>query len=930
MQSLLPAEADFSYAATDVDNDDELSPRKPTTINEPFSIESIIAHHQRKHSPLVTPNKSLKETLTINDGYTAPRSMTVHLPHLHMPQLGLLGSYTKDAVSRTALAARAPDTKPELISPHDSDNDSNFVVAGVILSNPDTTLPNTNPARNIQDGFTTPPPGSFLPPHQSPATLKQREHAMPQILKVPNPQPVFVIGKLAQQLNSPPTLPATPLFSDHRPARFVLTSDATTVTLLANTRQYERALEIQELEILAIKLLFYSSIEHLAKKDLVVYLNARIMIDNCVEQHKRKVAGYYDLRARIQEGLSEILEPPRTMSVQPRHRTRYQRRRVANNFTPRRISDNNSTAGRNDRVPGFASIETLTESQSADPLTPPTTREVKGHDDAVHKLSSRLGAYQRQLLTNRLQAGHHQPSPIRRSGAAAVGVEAHGGSVTKLASSQWATESLAAMDPLTAFHCGRFLTDDPNPSNSVFVQQMAQRLLDSKNQGGNEVTVTTFVDTSSEIQRKLLLTEIDSIIKGVAYHLEIPADAASLLLHDFNFNMDDAIQSTQADRQGTLDRFGLSLRCSKKRKAPTHDIMRSCGICFDASDEGSQMFGLSCNHDFCVGCWKGYLSSTLQSGLARLLIVVCPSPNCIERFTIDDALQIAPELSHMWPEAYLQAYVNRSRGSRRFCPGPDCTVIAFAPPTIELGLLHSTTCTRCDTCFCMKCGESAHFPATCEDLEAFTAMFGSSALWIKKNTKPCPGCRAVVEKDGGCNAMHCTRCNNTFCWRCLSQVDGKHDCQVSDQELSTDETLFEFFGKRFQAHRSAEQSALERLTFWQQDMPNYLVNEAWFMLHPQDLAMICTALKTLIEAQRFLKNSCAASFSRRTSLAFEMHQAALEASTEGLKILTDVYIQELSDAGGERLIRQHFGMLGLHTLFVRHCLKRMTGLAGVT
>ena len=36
--------------------------------------------------------------------------------------------------------------------------------------------------------------------------------------------------------------------------------------------------------------------------------------------------------------------------------------------------------------------------------------------------------------------------------------------------------------------------------------------------------------------------------------------------------------------------------------------------------------------------------------------------------------------------------------------------------------------------------------------------------WIMDNTKPCPNCKAPIEKNGGCNHMHCTTCSHDFDW----------------------------------------------------------------------------------------------------------------------------------------------------------------------
>lgn len=40
------------------------------------------------------------------------------------------------------------------------------------------------------------------------------------------------------------------------------------------------------------------------------------------------------------------------------------------------------------------------------------------------------------------------------------------------------------------------------------------------------------------------------------------------------------------------------------------------------------------------------------------------------------------------------------------------------------------------------------------------------------NRNFCPGraCFAVIEKQAGCNHLHCSNCNADFCWICLFEV----------------------------------------------------------------------------------------------------------------------------------------------------------------
>jgi ariadne-1 len=42
-----------------------------------------------------------------------------------------------------------------------------------------------------------------------------------------------------------------------------------------------------------------------------------------------------------------------------------------------------------------------------------------------------------------------------------------------------------------------------------------------------------------------------------------------------------------------------------------------------------------------------------------------------------------------------------------------------------------------------------------------------TANWILANTKKCPACNARIEKNHGCNHMHCKLCKHEFCWICM-------------------------------------------------------------------------------------------------------------------------------------------------------------------
>ena len=39
------------------------------------------------------------------------------------------------------------------------------------------------------------------------------------------------------------------------------------------------------------------------------------------------------------------------------------------------------------------------------------------------------------------------------------------------------------------------------------------------------------------------------------------------------------------------------------------------------------------------------------------------------------------------------------------------------------------------------------------------------------SVKPCPKCNFIIVKNGGCNHIHCIKCDCHFCWLCLKSFD---------------------------------------------------------------------------------------------------------------------------------------------------------------
>ncbi|KAK0363880.1 hypothetical protein LTR02_009555 [Friedmanniomyces endolithicus] len=85
----------------------------------------------------------------------------------------------------------------------------------------------------------------------------------------------------------------------------------------------------------------------------------------------------------------------------------------------------------------------------------------------------------------------------------------------------------------------------------------------------------------------------------------------------------------------------------------------------------------------------------------------------------------------------------------------------------------------CDTCgerTCVPCDRPYHVGETCEEYrERMKRGEAKSEKFIKKKCKQCPkeGCKANIEKNGGCDHVLCTQCGTGFCWPCMAIYEAR-------------------------------------------------------------------------------------------------------------------------------------------------------------
>lgn len=169
-----------------------------------------------------------------------------------------------------------------------------------------------------------------------------------------------------------------------------------------------------------------------------------------------------------------------------------------------------------------------------------------------------------------------------------------------------------------------------------------------------------------------------------------------------------------------------------------------------------------------------------------------------------DDPELLTKLNRYWRDAYV-----RAMPALQYCPAPGCKMaikLLVDPQSSPVTLICS-----CGHSFCelivssgdlnletsgSKCAQPSHRPVRCEVVEQWLNREGMllsllslhsgsedepDKLWMLSHTKPCPKCKAPIEKNLGCLHMllllqykiilavvcRTCPCGHHFCWLCL-------------------------------------------------------------------------------------------------------------------------------------------------------------------
>lgn len=188
------------------------------------------------------------------------------------------------------------------------------------------------------------------------------------------------------------------------------------------------------------------------------------------------------------------------------------------------------------------------------------------------------------------------------------------------------------------------------------------------------------------------------------------------------------------------------------------------------------LYSLECGHKYCKMCWNQYLSVKIADDGVNDTIF-CPEQKCGILVDDEDVIQLvtSPEVLLKYQRSMSNSFVqvkepidayfimivilekfiyqlifySQHNQAMRWCPSAGCSYAA------KKKQISKSPCTcKCGHEFCFDCMEYWHVPISCSRLKQWKNNDdGETFQWIAQNAKLCPGCQAIIEKNGGCNHM---------------------------------------------------------------------------------------------------------------------------------------------------------------------------------
>ncbi|KAK0428616.1 hypothetical protein QR680_010906 [Steinernema hermaphroditum] len=275
-----------------------------------------------------------------------------------------------------------------------------------------------------------------------------------------------------------------------------------------------------------------------------------------------------------------------------------------------------------------------------------------------------------------------------------------------------------------------------------------------------------------------LMPRIEALVQKTNNFLDTTPINCRMLLYQFRWK-DDVLIERFYDGNDVAKLLKAS-KVSPSEGKPLPLVSGECELC---CDDSSDVIHFSCGTLVCKACFGCYLSGKIRENGAAF--ISCPGHKCSQLIDDDVIMKYCSDT-----EGYQKVVINSyvlANNQMKWCPGTDCTRVIEVNWSPNERFTKTVQC-DCGKTFCFNCYGEQHEPVSCEILrkwEKKSADDSGTMNWIKENTRTCPKCRNVIEKNGGCNHMTCKQpgCGHEFCWICYADwKDHNYQCRkyVSD------------------------------------------------------------------------------------------------------------------------------------------------------
>ncbi|XP_064612388.1 uncharacterized protein LOC135476324 [Liolophura sinensis] len=202
-----------------------------------------------------------------------------------------------------------------------------------------------------------------------------------------------------------------------------------------------------------------------------------------------------------------------------------------------------------------------------------------------------------------------------------------------------------------------------------------------------------------------------------------------------------------------------------------------CVVCFCPIDRPYRLN--LCGHAYCLDCIKLQVRTAIDT---RDLPLRCAYEGCDQNWCWRDVEELVVACGSnivQLARAAMDKYVSERKTEFSFCLTPDCPGVF---PVSRDGKLF--LCEGCNMRICTACQVQYHDDLTCAMYQSEKRDQGLDQ-WMESDTanhKKCPGCKAYIQKAGGCNKVTCKICSVEICWVCLETFETESQCYAHLKE----------------------------------------------------------------------------------------------------------------------------------------------------